>query len=43
VAIPTEIEGVVDSVDLTKNPPEMSVGGQSFTLDKIKRVIRPQT
>jgi flagellar basal-body rod modification protein FlgD len=41
VAIPTEIEGVVDSVDLTKNPPEMSVGGQSFTLDKIKRVIRP--
>ena len=42
VAIPTEIEGVVDSVDLTKSPPEMSVGGQSFTLDKIKRVIRPQ-
>ena len=42
VAIPTEIEGVVDSVDLTKKPPEMSVGGQSFTLDKIKRVIRPQ-
>lgn len=41
VAIPTEIEGVVDSVDLTKTPPEMSVGGQSFTLDKIKRVIRP--
>jgi flagellar basal-body rod modification protein FlgD len=42
VAIPTEIEGVVDSVDLTKTPPELKVGGQSFTLDKVKRVIRPQ-
>jgi flagellar basal-body rod modification protein FlgD len=41
VAIPTEIEGVVDSVDLTKTPPELKVGGQSFTLDKVKRVIRP--
>lgn len=42
LAIPTEIEGVVDSVDLTKTPPELKVGGQSFTLDKVKRVIRPQ-
>jgi flagellar basal-body rod modification protein FlgD len=42
VAIPTEIEGVVDSVDLTKSPPELSVGGQNFTVDKIKRVVRPQ-
>jgi flagellar basal-body rod modification protein FlgD len=42
VEIPSEIEGVVDSVDLTKTPPELSVGGQSFTLDKIKRVVRPR-
>jgi len=42
VAIASEIEGVVDSVDLTKNPPEMKVGGQAFTLDKIKRVVRPR-
>jgi flagellar basal-body rod modification protein FlgD len=42
VEIPSEIEGVVDSVDLTKTPPELSVGGQPFTLDKIKRVVRPQ-
>ena len=42
VAIPSEIEGVVDSVDLTKTPPELKVGGQSVTLDKIKRVVRPQ-
>ncbi len=42
VAIASEIEGVVDSVDLTKTPPEMKVGGQAFTLDKIKRVVRPR-
>jgi flagellar basal-body rod modification protein FlgD len=42
VAIASEIEGVVDSVDLTKTPPELSVGGQSFTIDKIKRVVRPR-
>ena len=41
VAIASEVEGVVDSVDLTKNPPLLSVGGQTFTLDKIKRVVRP--
>jgi flagellar basal-body rod modification protein FlgD len=43
VAIPSEVQGVVDSVDLTKTPPVMSIGGQSFTLDKIKRVVRSQT
>src|SRR5262247_3534569 len=41
VAIPSEVQGVVDSVDLTKTPPLLSVGGQTFTLDKIKRVVRP--
>ena len=40
VAIPTEVQGVVDSVDLTQNPPTLSIGGQSFTIDKIKRVVR---
>jgi flagellar basal-body rod modification protein FlgD len=40
VAIPTEIEGVVDSVDLTKNPPLLAIGQQTFALDKIKRVVR---
>jgi flagellar basal-body rod modification protein FlgD len=42
VAIPSEVEGVVDSVDLTKTPPELKVGGQAFTLDKVKRVVRPR-
>ena len=33
-------QGVVDSADLTQNPPLLSIGGQSYTLDKIKRVVR---
>jgi flagellar basal-body rod modification protein FlgD len=40
VAIPTEIEGVIDSVDLTQNPPLLAIGQQTFALDKIKRVVR---
>src|SRR5262249_26026698 len=39
-AVSTEVEGVVDSVDLSQTPPVLSIGGQSFTLDKIKRVVR---
>ena len=40
VAISTEVHGTVDSVDLTQNPPVLSIGGQNFTLDKIKNVVR---
>lgn len=40
VAVSTEVQGAVDSVDLSKSPPVLSVGGQSFTFDKIKRVVR---
>ena len=40
VAIPTEIEAVVDSADLTQTPPVLSIAGQDYTLDKIKRVVR---
>ena len=43
VAISSEVQGVVDSVDVTKSPPVLSIGGQTFTLDKIKRVVRPNT
>lgn len=42
VSIASEIEGMVDSVDLTKTPPVLSIGGQTFTLDKVKRVVRPR-
>jgi flagellar basal-body rod modification protein FlgD len=43
VAISTEVQGVVDSVDLTSSPPLLSIGGQSYTTDKIKRVVRQTT
>jgi flagellar basal-body rod modification protein FlgD len=43
VSAPSEVQGVVDSVDLTKTPPVLSIGGQNFTLDKVKRVVRPST
>src|SRR3954463_6333227 len=40
VAVSTEVKGTVDSVDLTQNPPMLKIGGQSFSLDKIKQVVR---
>ena len=43
VAISTEVQGIVDSVDLTSSPPLLSIGGTSYTTDKIKRVVRPAT
>jgi len=41
VAIPSQVQGVVDSVDLPASPPLLSVGGQTYTTDQIKRVVRP--
>ncbi|MBR0694080.1 flagellar hook assembly protein FlgD [Bradyrhizobium lablabi] len=41
VSISTEVQGVVDSVDLTSSPPLLSIGGQTYTTDQIKRVVRP--
>jgi flagellar basal-body rod modification protein FlgD len=43
IAISTEVQGVVDSVDLQQNPPVLSIGDQTFTVDKVKRVVRPNT
>jgi len=40
VSIGTEVSGVVDGVDLTKSPPVLTIGGQNFTVDKVKRVVR---
>jgi flagellar basal-body rod modification protein FlgD len=40
VAISTEVQATVDSVDLTQDPPLLSVNGQNYTLDKIKRIVR---
>jgi flagellar basal-body rod modification protein FlgD len=41
VAVATEVRGTVDSIDLTQSPPLLKIGGQSFSLDKIKQVVRP--
>ena len=40
VAVSTEVQAPVDSVDLTQTPPILSIAGQNFTLDKIKRILR---
>jgi len=41
VAISTEVQGMVDSVDLTASPALLSIGGKNYTVDQIKRVVRP--
>src|SRR5262249_20417220 len=41
VAIPTEVQGMVDSVDLTASPALLSIAGQNYTPDQIKRVVAP--
>lgn len=40
VTVTQEIEAQVDSVDLTADPPLLSIAGSNYTLDKIKRVVR---
>jgi flagellar basal-body rod modification protein FlgD len=39
VAVSTEVQGVVEAVDLTQNPPVLTVDGATFTLDQVKRVV----
>lgn len=39
VAISSEIQGKVDSADLTQNPPVLSINGQNYTLSQIKRIV----
>lgn len=43
VAISTEVQAVVDSVDLSQNPPILSINGTNYTMDKIKRIVRPNS
>jgi flagellar basal-body rod modification protein FlgD len=40
VGVSTLVTGVVDSVDLTQNPPVLSVNGQKFTVNQIQGVSR---
>jgi flagellar basal-body rod modification protein FlgD len=39
VGVATEIQGVVDSVDLTQSPPLLSINGQTFTVNQIKSIV----
>jgi len=41
VAISTQVQAVVDSVDLTQSPPVLSINGENYTMDKIKQIVRP--
>jgi len=41
VNVSTTVSGTVDAVDLTTNPPGLTIGGNSYTADKIKSVVRP--
>lgn len=41
VAITTDVQGIVDSADVSQTPPVLTIGELNFTLDQIKRVVRP--
>jgi flagellar basal-body rod modification protein FlgD len=38
VAVSTQVQGVVNSVDLTQTPPLLSINGQTYTVNQIKRI-----
>lgn len=39
IAVAAEAQGVVESVDLTKSPIMLSIGGRNYPLDSVRRVI----
>jgi flagellar basal-body rod modification protein FlgD len=39
VGVSPQIQGVVDSVDLTQSPPLLSIGGQTYTVSQIKSIV----
>ena len=41
VAISTTVGGEVSSVDLTKTPPLLTIGGQTYTMSQIQSIIAP--
>ena len=40
-AISTQIQARVDSVDLTQNPPLLSINGQNYTVTQLQRIVAP--
>ena len=39
VAISTQIQGTVSSVDLSQTPPLLTIGGQTYTVNQIKAIV----
>jgi flagellar basal-body rod modification protein FlgD len=39
VAITTQVQGVVSSVDLTQSPPLLTIDGQTYTVNQIKSIV----
>jgi flagellar basal-body rod modification protein FlgD len=39
VAITTQIQGTVSSVDLTQTPPLLTIDGQTYTVDQIRSIL----
>ena len=38
VAVTTQVQGVVNSVDLTQSPPLLSINGQNYTVSQVKSI-----
>jgi flagellar basal-body rod modification protein FlgD len=39
VAVTTQVQGVVTSIDLTKSPPLLTINGQTFTVNQIQSIV----
>jgi flagellar basal-body rod modification protein FlgD len=39
VAVTTQVQGVVSSVDLTQQPPLLTIGSQTYTVNQIQRIV----
>ncbi len=40
-AITTQVQAKVDSVDLTQNPPLLSINGQNYTMNQLQKIVAP--
>jgi flagellar basal-body rod modification protein FlgD len=39
VAITSQVQGTVTSVDLTQSPPLLSIGGDTYTVNQVKSIV----
>ena len=39
VAVTTQVQGVVTSVDLTKSPPLLTIDGKTYTVSQIQSIV----